>query len=298
MGTKNRIQLFQDQQIRTVWDADQEEWYFSIVDVVAVLTEQPDYKAAQNYWKVLKSRLKREGSELVTECNQLKMTAADGKQYNTSAATTEQLLRLIQSIPSKKAEPFKLWLAQVGNERLNELADPELTIDRAMHQYRALGYSEEWIKARLQSIFYRKKLTDEWDRSGVEEELEYALLTNLMTKEWSGKTVQEYKHHKDLHKESLRDNMTNVELLLTMLSEYSATAISKIDNPQGFDESAVIAHDGAKIAGDARRSLEKRIGQSVVSKRNAQDQPAHLDVGAPSKLKGLQDKATTCFDDE
>ncbi|MCL2654303.1 MAG: hypothetical protein FWD65_01165 [Coriobacteriia bacterium] len=284
MSAENSIKLFQNQQIRTLWDEKHEEWYFSIVDVVAVLTDQPNYKAAQNYWKVLKNRLKKEGSELVTECNQLKMTAADGKQYNTSVATTKQLLRLIQSIPSKKAEPFKLWLAKVGSERLDEIQDPELTINRAMREYQALGYSESWINARLQSIQFRKELTDEWKRSGVEDELEYAVLTNLMTKEWSGKSVQEYKSFKGLKKESLRDNMTSLELALNILAEVSATAISRIEDPQGLDESAESARSGAHIAGTARKEFEDRTGTSAISELSARDLPGRLDVGNSALL--------------
>ena len=284
MSAENSIQLFQNQQIRTLWDEEREEWYFSIVDVVAVLTEQETSRAASTYWAVLKKRLMEEGSELLTNCKQLKMQAADGKMRQTDVATTEQLLRLIQSIPSKKAEPFKLWLARVGSERLDEVQDPELTIGRAMREYQALGYSESWINTRLQSIQFRKELTDEWKCSGIEDELEYAILTNLMTKEWSGKSVQEYKSFKGLKKESLRDNMTSLELALNILAEVSATAISRIEDPQGLDESAESARSGAHIAGTARKEFEDRTGVSAVSSLTAGDLPDRLDVGDPVAL--------------
>jgi hypothetical protein len=236
-----------------------------------------DYQGARKYWKVLKGRLTDEGSQLVTNCYQLKMPAEDGKMRLTDVATTEQILRLIQSIPSKKAEPFKLWLAQVGSERLNEVQNPELTIDRAMRQYRVLGYTEDWINTRLQSIQFRKDLTDEWDRSGVCEELEYAILTNLMSKEWSGKTVSEYKQFKDLKKENLRDNMTSLELALTMLAETTTTAISKGEDPEGIDESAGVAQRGARVAGNARVEIEGELGRPVVSPKNAKELPGRLD---------------------
>ena len=284
MSAENSIQLFQNQKIRMIWDAKQEERYFSIVDVVAVLTEQPDTRSAAKYWSVLKTRLKKEGSELTTNCSQLKMQASDGKFYKTDVATTEQLLRLIQSIPNKKAEPFKLWLAKVGSERLDETQDPELTINRAMREYQALGYSEDWINARLQSIRFRKELTNEWKRTGVNDELEYAILTNLMTKEWSGNSIQEYKHLKQLKKENLRDNMTSLELALNMLAEVSATVISKVEDPQGFEESVAPALSGAQVAGNARKDIEERTGTSAVSALNAKDQPGHLDVGNPVLL--------------
>ena len=264
---EDKIQLFEQQQVRTAWDEDAQEWYFSIVDVVAVLTESPE---PRKYWSVLKTRLKREGSELTTDCSQLKMRSADGKMYLTDVATTEQLLRLIQSIPSKKAEPFKLWLAQVGADRLNEAADPELTIERAMKQYKALGYDDDWINLRLQSIQIRKGLTDEWDKSGVGEGLEYAILTNLMTKEWAGKTVAEYKAHKGLKKESLRDNMTNLELVLNMLAEATTTEYSKAAVPETFGESKGIAVKGAGVAGNARKEIEATTGKPVISSENAE----------------------------
>ncbi len=252
---KNKVKLFESQQVRTKWDAESEKWWFSVVDIVAVLTEQPDYTKARKYWSVLKTRLKKEGSQLATNCSQLKMTAADGKQYLTDVADTEQILRLIQSIPSKKAEPFKLWLAKVGNERIDETIDPELTIDRAIQSYRRLGYSENWINQRIKSIEVRKTLTDEWDKSGVKQGKEYADLTDLMSQTWSGMTTREYKQHKGLKKENLRDNMTNTELVLNMLSEVAATDISIVKNPKGFAESAKVAREGAKTARAARDQL-------------------------------------------
>lgn len=257
--------------IRKVWNLQEEEWYFSIIDVVAVLTESTNPK---NYWNMLKSRLKQEGNETYTNCVRLKMKASDGKMRLTDCATTEQLLRIIQSIPSKKAEPFKLWLAQVGTERLEEMADPEKALDRGMEYYRRKGYTDAWIKERLQSKNIRDDLTAEWKRSGVESSQEFAALTNILTKSWSGKTVQEYKKHKNLHKESLRDNMTNLELTLNQLAEVSATAISRVKNPNGMDESKQVAIDGGTIARNARLDLERQLGQSVISPLNASNPPA------------------------
>jgi hypothetical protein len=268
---KNKVKLFESQHVRTVWDESAEKWWFSVVDIVAVLTEQPDYTKARKYWSVLKTRLKKEGSQLATNCSQLKMTAADGKQYLTDVADTEQILRLIQSIPSKKAEPFKLWLAKVGNERIDETIDPELTIDRAIQSYRRLGYSENWINQRIKSIEVRKSLTDEWDKSGVKQGKEYADLTDLMSRTWSGMTTREYKQHKGLKKENLRDNMTNTELVLNMLSEVAATDISIVKDPKSFAESAKVAKEGAKTAKAARDQLEKSTGKSVISPLNARD---------------------------
>lgn len=257
--------------IRKVWNSQEEEWYFSIIDVVAVLTESTNPK---NYWNMLKSRLKQEGNETYTNCVRLKMKASDGKMRLTDCATTEQLLRIIQSIPSKKAEPFKLWLAQVGTERLEEMADPEKALDRGMEYYRRKGYTDAWIKERLQSKNIRDDLTAEWKRSGIESSQEFAALTNILTKSWSGKTVQEYKKHKNLHKESLRDNMTNLELTLNQLAEVSATAISRVKNPNGMDESKQVAIDGGTIARNARLDLERQLGQSVISPLNASNPPA------------------------
>lgn len=263
---KGKIKLFESHQVRTEWDADNETWWFSIVDIVAVLTESVDATA---YWRKLKQRLKAEGNETVTNCHGLKMRAADGKLRLTDVADTGQILRLIQSIPSKRAEPFKLWLAQVGSERLDETVDPELSIDRAIQNYRRLGYSENWINQRIKSIEVRKALTDEWDKSGVSRGQQYAALTDLMSKTWAGMTTREYKQHKGLKKENLRDNMTNTELVLNMLAEVATTDISLVRSPQGFDASAKVAKEGAKTAKAARLQLEKSTGKPVVSRLNA-----------------------------
>lgn len=272
MDKSNSIKLFEAKQIRTEWNEEEEKWYFSIVDVVSVLTDQPDYDSARDYWKVLKHRLKKEGSELVSMCNQLKMRSPkDGKNYNTDVADTEQLLRLIQSIPSKKAEPFKLWLARVGRERIDEIADPELSINRAVEFYRKKGYSEKWINQRIKSIEVRKDLTDEWNRSGITQSQDYAILTNEITKAWSGKTVAEYKKHKNLKKENLRDNMTNMELVLNMLAEVTTTEISKAENPKGLDASKKVARRGGSVAGNARKEIEQQTGRTVVSPLNAKE---------------------------
>lgn len=265
---KSKVKLFESHQVRTEWDADSEKWWFSIPDIIAVLIDQPDYKKVRNYWKWLKNKLTAEGSQLVSATNQLKLRAADGKFYKTDVADTEQILRLIQSIPSKRAEPFKLWLAQVGSERLDETVDPELSIDRAIQNYRRLGYSENWINQRIKSIEVSKALTDEWDKSGVRRGQEYAALTDLMSKTWAGLSTREYKQHKGLKKENLRDNMTNTELVLNMLSEVAATDISLVRNPQGFDASAKVAKEGAKTARAARLQLEKSTGKPVVSPLN------------------------------
>lgn len=268
------LEYFFDDKVRKVWHKQEEEWYFSIVDVCQVLTDSAD---GRKYWNKLKQRLNQDGSELVTNCHQLKMKSPkDGKMYKTDCATTEQLLRIIQSIPSKKAEPFKLWLAQVGKERLDEIADPELAFERMVRTYREKGYSEAWINQRLQSIDIRNALTAEWHRSGVKENKDYAILTSILTRAWSGKSVKEYKQYKGLHKESLRDNMTNIELTLNQLAEVSATALSKVQNPQGFHENKDVAIEGGKIAGNARSELESRLGHSVISPANAQN-PSLLD---------------------
>lgn len=272
MDKENSIKIFEEKRIRTAWNETEEKWYFSVVDVVSILTDQPDYDSARNYWKVLKNRLKKEGAELVAKCNQLKMPSPkDGKNYSTDVADTEQLLRIIQSIPSRKAEPFKMWLAQVGRERIDEIADPELSIDRAVELYRKKGYSEKWINQRIKSIEVRKELTDEWNRSGITESVDYAILTNEITKAWSGKTVAEYKKHKNLKKENLRDNMTNMELVLNMLAEVTTTEISKSENPQGLKESKKVAKRGGSVAGKARKDIEKQTGRKVVSELNAKD---------------------------
>ena len=269
MAQNDKIQLFEDKRIRTAWDEEKEEWYFSIVDVVAVLTEQPDYQAARNYWKVTKKRLKDEGNETVTSCNQLKMTASDGKKRLTDVADTEQLLRIIQSIPSPKAEPFKLWLAQVGRERIEETIDPELTIERALETYLKKGYTREWINQRLQAIQVRKELTDEWDARGVQKGVEYAILTDEISRAWSGMSTRQYKNLKGLKKENLRDNMTTLELVLNMLAEATTTEISKQKSPETFSENLAVAREGGEAAGIARRAVEERTGVPVITSKNA-----------------------------
>ena len=269
MAQTDQIQLFENKRIRTAWDAEKEEWYFSIVDVVAVLTDQPDQRHAAKYWSVLKTRLKKEGSELTTKCSQLKMRSADGKRYNTDVADTEQLLRIIQSIPSPKAEPFKLWLAQVGRERIEETIDPELTIDRALETYLKKGYSREWINQRLQAIQVRKELTDEWDARGVQMGKEYAILTDEITKAWSDMNTRQYKNLKGLKKENLRDNMTTLELVLNMLAEATTAEISKQKAPEGLRENVEVARSGGKVAGDARKAIEQQTGVPVITSKNA-----------------------------
>ena len=272
MTKKFSIQLFEERKVRTVWDDQKEKWYFSIVDVCGVLTDQPDYDHAKNYWKVLKHRLIKEGNESVTNCNQLKLVSPkDGKKYMTDVADTEQLFRLIQSIPSPKAEPFKQWMAGVASHRLDQMQDPELNFEQAYADYRRLGYSDKWINQRLKSIEVRKELTDEWNRAGVQEGQQYASLTDIITKSWSGKTTKQYKQFKGLKKENLRDNMTNIELALNILAEASATEISKSRNPKGYRQSAEIARKGGDIAGDARKKLEKQVGHSVISPSKAAD---------------------------
>jgi hypothetical protein len=267
MSEQSAIKLFETKKIRTVWDEEQEKWWFSIVDICAILTDS-DYQTARKYWKVLKGRLALEGNELVTNCYQLKLSAPDGKMRLTDVADTEQLLRIIQSIPSKKAEPFKMWLAQVGRERIDETIDPELSIDRAILNYRKLGYSENWINQRIKSIEVRKALTDEWDKSGVKRGEEYAFLTDLMTKTWSGMTTKQYKQHKNLKKENLRDNMTNLELIINMLAEATTTELSAKSSPQNLQESAIVAHKGANVAKNARLEIEQQGGE-VISSQNA-----------------------------
>lgn len=277
----NKIKLFESKQVRTLWNAEEEDWYFSVVDIVAILTDN-DYQGARNYWKVLKSRLAKEGSELVTFCNRLKMRAEDGKMRMTDCLNTRGVLRLVQSIPSPKAEPFKMWLAQVGSERLDEIADPEKAILRGADFYRAKGYTEGWINQRLQTIEMRKELTDEWKARSIEREKDYAILTNEMTKAWSGLTVQEYKQVKGLKKENLRDNMTNIELVLNMLAEVTTTAISRQEQPETFDESKAVARRGGKVAKNAREDIETQLGQSVISPLNASDKPA-LEIKSSGK---------------
>ena len=270
MARDDRIQLFENKRIRTAWDAEKEEWFFSIVDVVAVLTDQPDARHASTYWAVLKKRLNDEGAgQLLTNCKQLKMTAADGKKRLTDVADTELLLRIIQSIPSPKAEPFKLWLAQVGRERIEETIDPELTIDRALETYLKKGYSREWINQRLQAIQVRKELTDEWDARGVQKGVEYAILTDEITKAWSGMNTRQYKNLKGLKKEKLRDNMTTLELVLNMLAEATTTEISKQKAPEGLHENVEVARSGGKVAGDARKAIEQQTGVPVITSKSA-----------------------------
>ena len=268
MTKENAIKLFQDHRVRVQWNDEQEKWLFSVIDIIGVLTESIN---PNNYWKVLKSRLKKEGSELVTNCNQLKMESSDGKYYKTDVADTEQLLRLIQSIPSPKAEPFKIWLAKVGYERIEETEDPELAFDRAMETYLKKGYSKNWINQRLKSIEVRKELTDEWEQQGVKKGLEYAILTDEITEAWAGFTTKAYKSFKDLKKENLRDNMTNLELVLNMLAETSTTELSKEQKPKTLRENKGIAKEGGSVAGVARKDLEKKLGRSIISPLNANE---------------------------
>ena len=269
MVKKNSIKLFGNDKIRAVWDDEQEKWYFSVVDVVAVLTESKDYQTARKYWNKLKQRLREEGFEPVTNCHQLKMPAADGKMRLTDVADTEQLLRIIQSVPSPKAEPFKMWLAKVGTARLDQMQEPELSIQQAMIDYKRLGYSDNWINQRLKSIEIRKDLTDQWKLHNVEEGVQYATLTDIIYQSWAGRTSKEYKQLKGLKKENLRDNMTNEELVLNMLAELSATSITKAKNPQTLDENKTCAKEGGDVARVAREQLESKTGRSVVSPLSA-----------------------------
>ena len=269
MAQNDKIQLFEDKRIRTAWDEEKEEWYFSIVDVVAVLTDQPDQRHAAKYWSVLKTRLKKEGSELTTNCSQLKMRSADGKRYNTDVADTEQLLRIVQSIPSPKAEPFRAWLAQVGRERIEETMDPELTIERALETYLKKGYTREWINQRLQAIQVRKELTDEWDARGVQKGVEYAILTDEISRAWSGMSTRQYKNLKGLKKENLRDNMTTLELVLNMLAEATTTQFSKDRKPSTFQENLEVAKAGGQVAGRTRKDIESQSNTPVISPKNA-----------------------------
>ena len=270
MEQNNELKLFEDKKIRAKWNDEQEKWYFSVVDVIAVLTDN-DYQKSRNYWKWLKNKLIQEGSELVSDTNQLKMKSVDGKYYNTDVMNTEQVLRLIQSIPSKKAEPFKLWLAQVGKERIDEAYDPEIAINRALDTYRKKGYSEEWINQRLKTIDIRKEFTDELKDKGISASRDFAILTNILTQAWSGYSVKEYKNLKSLKKENLRDNMTNMELVLNMLAETSSTEISKSKNCKGFKEAEDSVKKGGNIARIAREQLEKETGKKVISDRNAKE---------------------------
>ena len=277
MTKREALQLFEEKKIRSVWDDKEEKWYFSIVDVCAVLTEQPDAEHARNYWKVLKHRLIKEGNQTVTTCNRLKLRAADGKLRLTDVADTEQLFRLIQSIPSPKAEPFKLWMAQVASTRLEQMQDPEKSIDQAVMDYKRLGYSDAWINQRVKSIEIRKELTDEWARTGVQQGMQYASLTDIITREWSGMSTKQYKQFKGLKKESLRDNMTNMEIALNMLAEASATELSKQRNPQGFNQQKRVAKDGGSVAKVARNQLEKKLGHGVITSAKASDYLPSLD---------------------
>lgn len=282
---QNNVKLFDSKQIRTQWDAEAEKWWFSVLDVIAVLTDQPDYKKVRNYWKWLKNKLIAEGSQLVSSTNQLKMTAADGKRYMTDVVDTEQILRLIQSIPSKRAEPFKLWLAEVGRQRLDQLQDPELSIEQAMVDYKRLGYSDNWINQRLKSIEIRKELTDEWKKRGLQEGPEFAFLTDVIYKTWADKSAKEYKQYKGLKKENLRDNMTNKELIMSMLAELSTKEISETVQPQTLDDHENVAKRGGGVAKEARLRLEAETGKKVVSPQNAK-QLRTLSQAKNKKSKG------------
>lgn len=282
----DKLQLFENKAIRTAWDEEKEEWYFSVVDVVAVLTEQETQRGASTYWAVLKKRLKNEGADqLLTNCKQLKMTAADGKKRLTDVATTEQLLRIIQSIPSPKAEPFKLWLAEVGRERIEETIDPEQTIDRALETYLKKGYTREWINQRLQAIQVRKELTDEWQDRGVKKGVEYAILTDEITRAWSGMTTRQYKKLKGLKKENLRDNMSTTEIILNMLAETSTKDISQVSKPETFEENIEVARRGGNVAGIAKQALETETGKPVITSQNA----AQLNAVVTSMIEGVVD---------
>lgn len=295
MNENEKMQLFDDKRIRTAWDGEKEEWYFSIVDVVAVLTDQQTPRNASTYWAVMKNRLKDEGaSELLTNCKQLKMTAADGKKRLTDVADTEQLLRIIQSIPSPKAEPFKLWLAQVGRERIEETIDPELSIERAFETYLKKGYTREWIYQRLLSIRVRNELTGEWDAHGVQKGVEYAILTDEITRAWSGMTTRQYKNLKGLKKENLRDNMSTTEIVLNMLAEVSTTEISKAEQPETFAENKAVAKKGGTVAGEARKSIEQQTGKSVITSENA----AQLNAVVTGLIEGVAESADRKVDDD
>jgi len=283
-NNNNSLQLFEGKKIRTAWDDEFQEWYFSIIDVVAVLTDSPN---PRKYWSVLKTRLKKEGNQLATNCSQLKMQSSDGKYYNTDVANTEQLLRIVQSIPSPKAEPFKMWLAQVGRERIEETIDPELSIERAFETYLKKGYTREWIYQRLLSIRVRNELTGEWDAHGVKKGVEYAILTDEITKAWAGMNTRQYKNFKGLKKENLRDNMSTMEIVLNMLAEASTTEISKATQPQSFEDNRDVAQKGGKIAGDARKAVEKKTGKPVITSENA----AQLNAVVVDMIEGIVEAA-------
>lgn len=286
----DKVQVFEDNPIRTAWDEENEEWYFSIVDVVGILAESKDYNTARKYWNKLKQRLNEEGSQLVTNCHQLKLKAADGKKRLTDVATTEQLLRIIQSVPSKKAEPFKLWLAQVGRERIEEIIDPELTIERALETYAKKGYPTDWINQRLQTIRARKELTNAWKDHGINEGKEYAILTDEITKAWSGMNTRQYKNLKGLKKENLRDNMTTLELALNMLAEATTTELTNVQNPQGLDENKIVAQKGGEIAGNARKDIERQTGKPVITADNANTILNSMVTGMISEVVQKQDE--------
>jgi len=279
MSEDKKMQVFEDKKIRKEWNEEEQDWYVSVIDVIGILTDQPTHDRARKYWSVIKTRMNKEGNELTTICSQLKMKSADGKFYKTDVANTKGILRIIQSVPSSKAEPFKMWLAQLGKERIDEVADPEIAIDRAFETYLRKGYSEKWINQRIKTMEVRKELTDEWQRSGVQESQDFATLTDIMTKEWSGKTTRDYKNYKGLKKENLRDHMTNMELVLNMLAEVSATDLSRETDPFGMDESAIVAKHGGSVAKAAREQHELRSGKKIVSPLNAKN------------LKALKDKS-------
>lgn len=278
------IQLFEGKRVRIVWDAEQEKYYFSVVDIVQVLTDSSDYQTARKYWKVLKGRLLKEGNESVTNCYQLKLPASDGKNYKTDVADLQGIFRIIQSIPSKKAEPVKQWLAKLGEQRIDQMIDPELTFQMAVEDYRRQGYSDKWINERMRSIEMRKELTDEWQRSGITEQKDFAILTNVLTKAWSGMTTGEYKRHKGLTKENLRDNMTNIELALNTLAEVTTTEYSRQSNPQTMEDNKRIAQEGGEVARDARRTIEQRLGRSVISSDKASDHIRPIEKGKQDEL--------------
>ena len=286
----NEIKIFDGNKIRSAWDNEKEEWYFSVVDVVGVLTEQENARGASTYWAVLKKRLKEEGNELLTICKQLKMKATDGKMRLTDVADMQGIFRIIQSIPSPKAEPFKLWLAEVGKERIDEIIDPELTIDRALETYLKKGYTREWINQRLQAIQVRKELTDAWDDHGIQKGVEYAILTDEITKAWSGMTTRGYKNLKGLKKENLRDNMTTLEIVLNMLAEATTTELTKTTNPQGLEENKKVAKEGGSIAGNARKGIEQKTGKPVITSKNAVDLSRLIEDVVKEPLDKKQDK--------
>lgn len=286
----DEIKLYENKEIRSIWDEEKEEWYFSVVDVVGVLTEQENARGASTYWAVLKKRLKEEGNELLTICKQLKMKATDGKMRLTDVADMQGIFRIIQSIPSPKAEPFKLWLAEVGKERIDEIIDPELTIDRALETYLKKGYTREWINQRLQAIQVRKELTDAWDDHGIQKGIEYAILTDEITKAWSGMTTRGYKNLKGLKKENLRDNMTTLEIVLNMLAEATTTELTKTTNPQGLEENRKVAKEGGSVAGNARKEIEQKTGKPVITSKNAVDLSRLIEDVVKEPFNKKQDK--------